>query len=360
MGKLIELTEAEIDQHLPKHIERFVQDITQPLDKEKAKTSILRVYQLLKKEDRSVKDNPEIVFCQSPEDCITQALDRYNRLNPTSQLTRDDIRRTSVMFTWRRLWTYAFDMAEELGRTEEVLASLSKEEMKELLEHTEDSRALDFFIPFDDIVYISENPIRYSIEDMRMHDATGQGAEVWPDGTAVYVFKGQRIKEKYGSVPVEQWDPKWIDEETNVDVRRVLLREIGFEKWVKSGGFKTTNTQYLVVHPTLGISSFVDSLDDPIVKKALNTEYYASDDSPLGVATALRKTGKVVKYELLEKQDRDLGRVVYLGMQNPSVQDLHVEPIEPLPWIQTCEDAMSWRQGFNTKPETPINYMFIA
>lgn len=63
----------------------------------------------------------------------------------------------------------------------------------------------------------------------RLH-AEGEPAISFADGYSLYSYHGVTLPEKYGIVHPNQWQSKWLLEETNAELRRVLRQGIGYDK----------------------------------------------------------------------------------------------------------------------------------
>jgi hypothetical protein len=161
---------------------------------------------------------------------------------------------------------------------------------------------------------ISDRPEILKVDNQNRPHAEGGPFCQWRDGSALYAYEGVRMPKKYGSVPVENWKPEWIDAEKNADVRAKLLKGIGFERWLQASGGTTLHEQEIGGLP----------------------------------------------YKLIAKRDPAIGEMKFLHMQNPSVPGVyHLEPVAPHDWIETCEDALNWRLGAESKA-TKHNVIFKA
>ena len=177
-----------------------------------------------------------------------------------------------------------------------------------------------WFIPFRNFVIISPKPLvvktRPNTRGTLVLHADGEPALYYCDDFKIYANDGVRIPEKYGAVPVAKWEPRWIIEEKNVDIRAKLLKGIGYER-------------------------FLEAVSAEVVHKQ---EIYG------------------LPYELLQFTDRDMGLMKFLKMKNPSVPGVyHVEAVPPHKWIATCDDALRWRQiGDKARDKSiQIQYQFI-
>lgn len=92
------------------------------------------------------------------------------------------------------------------------------------------SKNAGWWLPYENICWVSE---RHNIlkrdSNGRLH-ADGQMALQYPDKWGIYAFHGVRIPYKYGSLRQDKWESKWILEEKNAELRRVLIQGIGYGK----------------------------------------------------------------------------------------------------------------------------------
>lgn len=92
------------------------------------------------------------------------------------------------------------------------------------------SKEVNWWMPTKEIVYMTEKPIRCLLDDNNLLHADGIKAIEYKDGFGVYSWHGVRLPENYGSVFSTSWKPEWVMTETNSELRRILIREIGYEK----------------------------------------------------------------------------------------------------------------------------------
>ena len=58
----------------------------------------------------------------------------------------------------------------------------------------------------------------------------GAAAVTYPDGWKIYALNGIRVKREYAVTPAENISPETVLAETNVDIRRELIRKIGVDR----------------------------------------------------------------------------------------------------------------------------------
>ena len=154
---------------------------------------------------------------------------------------------------------------------------------------------VNFIIPYKGICFISHKPTEIHWKDKVLHNASGP-AVFYKDGYSMWMLNGIRMEEKHVMTPSEKLDVQEIIKETNVDVRRELIRKIGIERFVLKAGAKV-----------------------------------------------LDKKGD---YELLSiKLSDEIPDARYLKMKNPSIGIFHVEGVEG----DTVQEALNFRAGLPLK-----------
>lgn len=66
----------------------------------------------------------------------------------------------------------------------------------------------------------------------RLH-ADGKPAVQWSDWECYYFWRGIQIPQKYGAVLSQNWQSQWLLEESNAELRRILIQGIGYERIVQ-------------------------------------------------------------------------------------------------------------------------------
>lgn len=89
---------------------------------------------------------------------------------------------------------------------------------------------LGFINPFKEICFVSDRPCFKRDAQNRLH-AEGEPAIVFPDSFGMsYFYHGIEIPQYLGMVHPSQWQPQWIFQEQNAEVRRCLIEEIGYAR----------------------------------------------------------------------------------------------------------------------------------
>lgn len=88
----------------------------------------------------------------------------------------------------------------------------------------------NFFNEETSLFCVCDRPTHLDFDqEYRLH-AVGKPAIQFADGYSLYSYHGVGIPEKYGLLHPKEWQAQWLLEETNAEVRRVLIQEIGYEK----------------------------------------------------------------------------------------------------------------------------------
>lgn len=83
---------------------------------------------------------------------------------------------------------------------------------------------------FENVCYLSENPIKISLNSRDRLHGNGETAIEFADGFKIYVYNGVRLPEKYGQIKSELWQVEWLLSEQNAERKRVLIEGIGYER----------------------------------------------------------------------------------------------------------------------------------
>jgi hypothetical protein len=84
--------------------------------------------------------------------------------------------------------------------------------------------------PFEKACIVIDRPTKCAVNQARQLHAEGEPALVFRDGHSVYAYQGLVLPEHYGRRSPAQWHSKWIIEEQNAELRRVLIEGIGYER----------------------------------------------------------------------------------------------------------------------------------
>jgi hypothetical protein len=149
---------------------------------------------------------------------------------------------------------------------------------------------------------ISQPPTEIHRKGMVLHNEKDMACK-FADGWGLYSLNGIRLDGKYVTTPSCELSVEDVMKESNVDVRREVLRKIGLERFIKETQAKC-----------------LDKLE-------------------------IKVNNKQCEYQLLEV---DFGEGIIarvLKMDNPSIDAMHVEGVEDT--CNTVKEALAWRNGFN-------------
>ena len=82
----------------------------------------------------------------------------------------------------------------------------------------------------DNICAISDRPLEINRDTENRLHKDGSMSIKYPDGWGFWNWHGVNIPEKYGSVNSENWQSKWLLEEKNAELRRVLIQGLGYSR----------------------------------------------------------------------------------------------------------------------------------
>lgn len=83
---------------------------------------------------------------------------------------------------------------------------------------------------FEDTCIICDRPSKILFDrEGRIH-GEGEPAIQFVDGFSVYAYHGVWIPEKYGQIPSNQWQSRWLLEAEDAELRQVLIQAIGYTR----------------------------------------------------------------------------------------------------------------------------------
>lgn len=87
-----------------------------------------------------------------------------------------------------------------------------------------------WILPFEKICILCDRPTKLSFDNENRLHAEGEPAISFADGYSLYSYHGVTLPEKYGKLHPKEWQAKWLLEETNAELRRVLIQGIGYSR----------------------------------------------------------------------------------------------------------------------------------
>ncbi len=245
---------------------------TEPIDREKASEAVKQAYLAIDEKE------PEIIFCGSPYEAanlimscesLTQLYEKFGANlfekfaeqlysetweNINEQLS-DELSGTFYPEAWNRF----SDIFQEL-----LEASLGEEEFF----HDENYEPLDSIVwaefaadcdfcfsvlkckynprkwqalqslttqcgwifTYEKVCIVCDRPRILSFDSQHRLHAEGGPAIQFADGYSLYSYHGVTLPEKYGKIHPNEWQPQWLLEEENVELKRVLIQGIGYDR----------------------------------------------------------------------------------------------------------------------------------
>ena len=185
-------------------------------------------------------------------------------------------------------WEVFYDFCNKIG------APYKKEDRKLLDIWLDQSQEMHWWFPYKGIVLASERPTICKVNAQgRLHNESDMAIK-YADGWGIYSLNGVTMKEGHVMTPASKLDSSLILKETNVEVRRELIRKVGVER-------------------------LVDQLPHKILDKQGDYSLISLD---------------------LAEEMKDCR---YLKMLNPSIGVWHMEGVARE--CSTVQEAINWRAG---------------
>ena len=199
----------------------------------------------------------------------------------------------SVESEYRLTWSAALKIGRHLGH------KINQEKCEEYIRGGED---IGWIIPYEEACIMIERPtLRY--DDQGQFHGDGVPAISYEDGYCIYLWHRTAMPAKYGSVPSELWEPRWLLEEKNSELRKILIENIGYDRIIAD----------------------------------LNGEVIDTWTQP---RTENMPDNWINKYEILRFHDIDIEPVQLLKMVCPSTGHIHSVRIPPR--ITKAREAIKW------------------
>ncbi|MEG3846459.1 hypothetical protein QT971_04310 [Microcoleus sp. herbarium19] len=245
---------------------------TETIDREKASEAVKQAYLAIDEKE------PEIIFCGSPYEAvnlvlrcksITQLYEEFG-VNLVERFTDKLYDKTlgSIMAQasnklssqlYRKAWMSFSDLFKKL-----LESIFSHEEFH----YNEDYEFLDYIIwaelaarcdfcfsvlkckyhrrrwqalqsltmhcgwifPYEKVCIVCDRPRILSFDSQHRLHAEGSPAIQFADGYSLYSYHGVTLPEKYGKIHPNEWQPEWLLEEENAELKRVLIQGIGYDR----------------------------------------------------------------------------------------------------------------------------------
>lgn len=207
MEKITEISK-ELYDSIPKYVEDSVNESKKLTDTNRALKGIEAAYKSLG------LDVPEVIFGDSPMDCINLASKR-------KKVSKRQALNNSYTCIWWRRWTYYYMFTTLLGV---VFDGTSLEDICNLVDE------VDCIIAYDDVVFLSKKPIEIHWNEDKLHNLSGKSVK-YADGYGIYSVEGHLVPAIVVENP-DQISVDMIQSETNQEVRRIMVNAYGTDKYL--------------------------------------------------------------------------------------------------------------------------------
>lgn len=109
---------------------------------------------------------------------------------------------------------------------------------------------------FEGICLACDRPLKLSFDGEQKLHAEGEPALEFADGYSLYSYHGVTLPEKYGKLHPHQWKVQWLLEESNAELRRVLMQGIGYGRICQE--LPTLELNYWQEYTLLKIETHID------------------------------------------------------------------------------------------------------
>ena len=147
----------------------------------------------------------------------------------------------SNVLTWASVWASVRDSvgdsvywgfgqhdANWLAFYDYFLNEHNLDSCKKLIPLMELAKHCNWYLPFKNICIISNKPKKINLVNNRLH-ADGQPALEYRDGFAIWALNGVRVSKEIAETPAEKLNPELLFKEKNAEVRREIIRKIGYD-----------------------------------------------------------------------------------------------------------------------------------
>jgi hypothetical protein len=126
-------------------------------------------------------------------------------------------------------WNVYYKFAQSIG------VEYDKNSSELLDEWVEEGKNLHWWFPFDDVVFVSERPIRLTVNETgNLHNESVMAIE-YTDGWGMFYLNGVKVPEYLVVTPAEKLDMEFFKTEQNADVRTEFVRKYGIERMLEMG-----------------------------------------------------------------------------------------------------------------------------
>lgn len=90
-----------------------------------------------------------------------------------------------------------------------------------------------WLLPSQKMIVVCDRPTKFSFDNQFRLHSEAEPALQFADGYSLYAYHGVTLPEKYATLHPNQWKTKWLLEEDNAELRRVLIQGIGYIRIIK-------------------------------------------------------------------------------------------------------------------------------
>ncbi|MBD2595798.1 ankyrin repeat domain-containing protein [Nostoc spongiaeforme FACHB-130] len=87
-------------------------------------------------------------------------------------------------------------------------------------------KSCGWIIPFENICLVCDRPTQFLFDSENLLHAEGEAAVKFIDGNGLYSYHGVTLPMEYGENHPHQWQPKWLLDETDTELKKILVRAI--------------------------------------------------------------------------------------------------------------------------------------
>jgi len=116
-----------------------------------------------------------------------------------------------------------------------------------------------WIFPYEHICIVCERPIKLSLDSDLLPHGEGEFALLFADGYSLYSHHGVLIPRKYGQVHPSRWEVQWILEEENLEIKQILIKEIGYARICQELSAKTLD--FWREYTLLRLDDIIDDID---------------------------------------------------------------------------------------------------
>lgn len=88
-------------------------------------------------------------------------------------------------------------------------------------------------VMFENSCLVCDRPIKLSLDNQNRLHAEGEPAIEYADGSKFYAYGGVNLPARYGTIHPHGWQARWILNEANAELRRVLIQGIGYGRIIQ-------------------------------------------------------------------------------------------------------------------------------